>query len=105
MASRSAISKYKRQGGKCFYCDKTMKSKQQTRTSTGWTKDHFIARALGGTANWINIVLACEACNVKKAHRLPTKEEITKFLYTFDETKQYLDHMFDRLRLNGVIND
>ena len=35
------------------------------------TFDHVIPRALGGRTQWLNVVTACEPCNLRKGHRLP----------------------------------
>lgn len=56
----------------CFFCEKLFLRRQLTR-------DHLIPQALGGTFE-DNIVLACAFCNVEKANRLPTEDEIQKFI-------------------------
>ncbi|HTV73006.1 MAG TPA: HNH endonuclease [Candidatus Acidoferrales bacterium] len=35
------------------------------------TVDHVIARALGGTSRWSNLVAACADCNGRKRDRTP----------------------------------
>ena len=35
------------------------------------TIDHVVPRAQGGTSTWANCVLACVACNARKANRTP----------------------------------
>jgi len=35
------------------------------------TLDHVVPRAQGGVSNWENCVLACMACNKRKADRTP----------------------------------
>jgi 5-methylcytosine-specific restriction endonuclease McrA len=35
--------------------------------------DHVIPRNQGGKTNWLNIVIACHACNSKKGARHPSK--------------------------------
>ncbi len=35
------------------------------------TFDHLVPRSRGGSTVWTNVVTACEACNLRKGHRLP----------------------------------
>ncbi len=60
--SRSNV--YLRDHGRCQYCGRPI-SKDDA------TYDHVIPRAQGGTTKWANIVIACFACNQKKAARTP----------------------------------
>lgn len=48
----------------CLYCGNSFKTSLLTR-------DHVLPRAQGGKDNWMNVVTACKACNVKKACRTP----------------------------------
>lgn len=48
-----------RDKGRCGYCGKA-----------GDTIDHILPRSRGGKHEWENVVLACKACNGKKADKL-----------------------------------
>lgn len=50
---------YLRDKGKCQYCSKTVSLKEATL-------DHVVPKAHGGKTDWLNIVIACYACNQKK---------------------------------------
>jgi 5-methylcytosine-specific restriction endonuclease McrA len=55
---------FKRDHSTCQYCG--------TRPgSSELTIDHVVPRAQGGTSTWENCVLACVACNARKANRTP----------------------------------
>lgn len=43
---------------------------------TKLTYDHVLPRAQGGKTLWENIVMACYACNAKKANRTPEKAKM-----------------------------
>ena len=60
------------QGGRCFYCDEPVGTKA--------TFDHVIPLAYGGADETANIVLAHRRCNQRKGDRLPTPEEVERFL-------------------------
>jgi 5-methylcytosine-specific restriction endonuclease McrA len=60
------------QGGRCFFCDQPIGAKA--------TFDHLIPQAYGGVDEPSNIVLAHRRCNQEKLDRLPTREEIERFL-------------------------
>ena len=55
---------FKRDHYTCQYCGVQPGSEELTI-------DHVIPRAQGGTSNWENCVLACVACNKRKADRTP----------------------------------
>ena len=55
---------FKRDHYTCQYCGVQPGSEELTI-------DHVIPRAQGGTSNWDNCVLACVACNKRKADRTP----------------------------------
>lgn len=59
-----------RDKGKCVYCNHDVET-------SSLTFDHVIPKAKGGMTNWMNIVCACVACNVRKADKLP--KEIKMF--------------------------
>jgi 5-methylcytosine-specific restriction endonuclease McrA len=54
--------KYKKQGGKCFYCGKQLFLKN-IKKSREVTLDHLIPRSMGGTTKRDNLVVACNNCN------------------------------------------
>lgn len=60
------------QGGRCFYCGEPVGAKA--------TFDHVIPQAYGGADVAGNIVLAHRRCNQSKGDRLPTPEEVDRFL-------------------------
>lgn len=60
------------QGGRCFYCGEPVGAKA--------TFDHVIPQAYGGADMAANIVLAHRRCNQAKGDRLPTPEEVDRFL-------------------------
>ena len=55
---------FKRDHSSCQYCGARPGSAELTI-------DHVIPRAQGGTSTWENCVLACVACNARKANRTP----------------------------------
>jgi 5-methylcytosine-specific restriction endonuclease McrA len=55
---------FKRDHATCQYCGARPGSSELTI-------DHILPRSLGGTSTWENCVLACVACNAKKANRSP----------------------------------
>ncbi len=57
---------YKRDHFTCQYCHKQLGSENLTI-------DHVLPRSRGGTSTWENCVLACLACNGRKADRTPTE--------------------------------
>ncbi|HRQ82954.1 MAG TPA: HNH endonuclease, partial [Azospirillaceae bacterium] len=60
------------QGGRCFLCGEPVGAKA--------TYDHLIPRAYGGADVAGNVVLVHARCNKKKADRLPTPDEIDRFI-------------------------
>ena len=60
------------QGGRCFYCDDVVGAKA--------TYDHFIPKCYGGIDDIANVVLAHRRCNILKGDRLPTPDEIDRFI-------------------------
>jgi 5-methylcytosine-specific restriction endonuclease McrA len=54
---------YKGQGGKCWYCSKSIEEKYHI--------DHFIPLAKGGSNDAGNLRLACPSCNHKKSSKHP----------------------------------
>jgi 5-methylcytosine-specific restriction endonuclease McrA len=55
---------YVRDRGRCQYCGAKVKRDD-------FTYEHVTPRVLGGRTCWENIVVACVACNQKKAGRTP----------------------------------
>lgn len=60
--SRSTL--FERDHATCQYCGKRLGRSQLTI-------DHVVPQSRGGSDTWENLVLACHACNVKKANRTP----------------------------------
>lgn len=54
---------YERCHGRCFYCRKLLALRDP------WEVDHQLPRALDGTDEPLNLVMACWACNRKKRDR------------------------------------
>ena len=48
----------------CQYCGEGLPAERLTF-------DHVVPRVRGGRTEWINVVTACEPCNLSKGHRLP----------------------------------
>ncbi|HEX3657234.1 MAG TPA: HNH endonuclease [Pirellulales bacterium] len=57
---------FKRDHYTCQYCGEQPGSEELTI-------DHVVPRAQGGTSTWQNCVLACVACNKRKADRTPVQ--------------------------------
>ena len=55
---------FERDKNTCQYCG-------QRSSKSDLTLDHVIPRSRGGYDSWDNLVLACMACNVRKANRTP----------------------------------
>lgn len=55
---------YKRDGGRCSYCEKEISQKEATI-------DHVIPKSQGGSTSWENVVLCCKKCNCIKDNRTP----------------------------------
>ncbi len=53
--------KFKPKEYNCFYCGKPLKERQVT-------KDHVIAKSLGGTSHSKNLVDSCKLCNTFKSN-------------------------------------
>ena len=75
---------------KCQYCLSKFRA-------SDLTLDHVIPRSRGGPTSWENIVSACEACNSKKADKLP--HEINMNPFKTPREPRWI-HMF-LLRLNS----
>ena len=43
------------------------------------TFDHVIPRSKGGTTIWLNVVTACEPCNMRKGNRMPVESGVSPF--------------------------
>lgn len=67
-----ALAQYRRQRGKCYYCNHKMKP-------YGWkescalqpTEDHVIPLSRGGSNGPENLVIACRECNERKHTKMP----------------------------------
>ena len=57
---------YARDRGCCQYCGGHV-------TADDWEYEHVVPRSQGGKTGWTNIVVACTACNQKKANRTPAQ--------------------------------
>lgn len=55
---------YKRDNGRCAYCEKEITQREATI-------DHILPRAQGGKTVWENVALACKKCNSKKDNKTP----------------------------------
>jgi 5-methylcytosine-specific restriction endonuclease McrA len=55
---------YARDRNRCQYCHRHLDAGELTI-------DHVVPRVRGGVSSWENCVLACVACNRRKAHRTP----------------------------------
>lgn len=65
--SRGAI--VKRDKWTCQYCDTRLQNSQITI-------DHVLPKSHGGKSTFINCVVACQACNNKKANRTPDQAKM-----------------------------
>lgn len=72
------------QGRNCYLCGCEIPHNETI------TKDHVFPKKLGYSLN-SNLMLAHQECNVKKAHRLPTLEEIQLSIDLYD----LLGYVFD----------
>jgi hypothetical protein len=61
--SRRRQSVFQRSGGCCHYCGTPL------RLEGAWHVEHQLPRALGGTDDALNLVAACERCNLQKSDR------------------------------------
>lgn len=61
---------WKRDGGKCAYCQRDVPIHKSTY-------DHVMPRSRGGKTAWTNIVIACVACNQRKGARTPEEAGMT----------------------------
>lgn len=62
-ASRRRREVFLRSGGCCHYCGTPQ------RLDGAWHVEHQLPRALGGTDEALNLVAACERCNLQKSDR------------------------------------
>lgn len=61
--SRRRREIFERSGGACFYCNKVL------TLDGNWHIEHQRPRALGGDDSLLNLVAACEPCNLAKGDR------------------------------------
>lgn len=61
--SRRRREVFMRSGGCCAYCGTLL------RLEGAWHVEHQLPRALGGTDEALNLVAACERCNLQKSDR------------------------------------
>jgi hypothetical protein len=57
---------YARDHGRCQYCGVHV-------APDDWEYEHVVPRSQGGMTTWENIVVACTACNQKKANKTPAQ--------------------------------
>ncbi|MGM7722869.1 HNH endonuclease [Metabacillus sp. Hm71] len=79
-------------GHKCFYCNKTLKKKEQIHV------DHFIPWSFVQADQLWNLVIACNTCNVSKSDKLAETEFLhalidrnEHFILSIPEIKQMQD--------------
>ena len=58
-----------RDNGRCQYCNVKLRTEE-------FTYDHVLPQSRGGKTRWENIVVACLACNHKKADRTPAEAKM-----------------------------
>lgn len=58
------VKLYKRDQGMCAYCASVV-------YETDAEAEHIVPASKGGHYSWMNLVIACRACNQKKGNRLP----------------------------------
>ncbi len=75
---------HRRQRGHCFYCGKKIIRRPTSNNKV--TRDHFFPKSKDNHLK-NNKVLSCLKCNLKKADRDPTKEEIDKYLQIYNGIK------------------
>ena len=79
---RTAVSRlsmlHAAQKSRCFYCQQTLRLRlpREPASTDDATIDHFFPKSEGGLDNWSNWILACRACNNRKASRQPTQQEM-----------------------------
>jgi len=57
---------YFRDEGKCAYCGKFL-------SRNSFTLDHILPKSRGGKINYLNSVISCSQCNLKKGNRTPSE--------------------------------
>ena len=72
---------YKRQNKRCFYCGYKIVRRFQAKNKV--TRDHFFPKSKENHLK-NNKVLSCLKCNLKKGARVPTQEEIDKYLTLYN---------------------
>ena len=76
---------FKKQHGKCFYCDVTIEYKNNTRN---FDDDHVIPWAFVFGTKIHNMVLACKKCNSAKSDKLPCEYIFERVLNRNEEIKE-----------------
>ena len=72
----------KKSDNKCCHCGKTV------FLGYGATIDHYIPLSRGGINSYINLVMLCKDCNIKKANKIIDPEEYLPYL-----KKEHLDKL------------
>ena len=58
-----------RDGTKCHYCEVELVFNYSGYVENGYSIDHVLAKAEGGTEDLDNLLLACRSCNSRKGRR------------------------------------
>jgi 5-methylcytosine-specific restriction endonuclease McrA len=58
-----------RDGTKCHYCGCELVFKYSGYVENGYSIDHVKAKAMGGSEDLDNLLLACRSCNSRKGSR------------------------------------
>ncbi len=85
-------------GRRCFYCARRVSKNGTRKKGNVLTIDHVIPRALGGSDELSNLVLACEPCNKKKADSLQGLVELLR-----EQKKQISQLRAERLHMEQTI--
>jgi 5-methylcytosine-specific restriction endonuclease McrA len=54
------------------------------------TFDHVVPRVAGGKTVWTNVVAACEPCNLRKAHKLPSESGMFPLRFPYEPSAHEL---------------
>jgi 5-methylcytosine-specific restriction endonuclease McrA len=83
---------YRRDDHKCQYCGHAPGTRQLTI-------DHVMPRSRGGPTDWLNCVVACVQCNVRKGARTPEEAGIPL------TRKPYRPSILEGFRVGGRVPD
>lgn len=85
---------YVRDGGHCAFCGKFLPYQKG-----GFTFDHIHPKSRGGPKDWNNIVLACPACNRKKANKHLSESGLKLRVQPYEPTPEDLRNKNIKMRL------